>query len=116
MNDLTAITLGETARPANTLDFAGPPGSFPLARYDLPKIRSAIKRDEINRGPASIWRYWMLLPADDPTKAVTMGEGYTPLVKLGSLGHKQLWLKNEGQNPSGSFNLKTAVEPPIDSF
>ena len=108
MNFLTAIQVGETARPATTLDFAGPQGSFPLARYDLAKIKSAIGRDEIRRGPASIWRYWMLLPADNPAAAITMGEGYTPLIELRSLGHKQLWLKDEGQNPSGSFKDRGA--------
>jgi threonine synthase len=108
MNYVTSIQVGTTARPATALDFAGPPGAFPLARYDLAKIRSAIKRDEIARGPASIWRYWMLLPADDPSAVITMGEGYTPLVALRSLGHKQLWIKDEGQNPSGSFKDRGA--------
>ena len=108
MSYLTSIDINGVAKPAATLDFSGPPGAFPLARYDLPKIRSAVKRDEIKRGPNSIWRYWMLLPADDPAAAVTMGEGQTPLVRLGALGHKQLWLKDEGQNPSGSFKDRGA--------
>lgn len=108
MSYLTSIDINGVAKPAATLDFSGPPGAFPLARYDLPKIRSAMQRDEIRRGPNSIWRYWMLLPADDPAAAVTMGEGQTPLIRLGALGHKQLWLKDEGQNPSGSFKDRGA--------
>jgi threonine synthase len=108
MNYLTAIQIGDATRPANTLDFSGHQGSFPLARYDLAKIRNALSRDEIKRGPASIWRYWMLLPADSPAAAITMGEGYTPLIELRALGHKRLWLKDEGQNPSGSFKDRGA--------
>jgi len=50
----------------------------------------------------------MLLPASDPSIAVTMGEGYTPLVRLRSLGYEQLWIKDEGQNPSGSFKDRGA--------
>jgi len=108
MNYLNAIHVGEITRPASTLDFSGSAGSFPLARYDLPKIRNSIGRDEIQRGPASIWRYWMLLPADNPAAAITMGEGFTPLIELRALGHRQLWLKDEGQNPSGSFKDRGA--------
>jgi threonine synthase len=60
------------------------------------------------RGPVSIWRYWMLLPANDHARAITMGEGFTPLVELRATGHRQLWLKDEGQNPSGSFKDRGA--------
>jgi threonine synthase len=108
MSYLTSIEVNGVARAADTLDFSAPPGAFPLARYDLAQIRRKVTRDEIARGPASIWRYWMLLPVKDPAKAVTMGEGYTPLVDLNSLGHKKLWLKDEGQNPSGSFKDRGA--------
>jgi len=51
---LSSVDVQGVARPAATLDFAGPPGSFPVARYDLAKIRSTISRDEVKRGPASI--------------------------------------------------------------
>jgi len=105
---LISIDVDGAARPAATLDFSGPQGAFPLARYDLAKIRRTIGRDEVRRGPASLWRYSMLLPASDPAAAITMGEGYTPLVRLRSLGHPQLWLKDEGQNPSGSFKDRGA--------
>src|SRR3981081_2885945 len=108
MSYLTSIDINGVARAATTLDFAGPLGSFALARYDLAKMRGTISRDEIARGPASIWRYWMLLPVKDPAAAVTMGEGHTPLVRLRTLGHKNLWLKDEGQNPSGSFKDRGA--------
>ncbi len=105
---LTGIDIDGVSRPAPTLDFSGPPGSFPLARYDLARIRHKIERSEVGRGPASIWRYWMLLPADDRAAAITMGEGFTPLVNLRAVGNANLWLKDEGQNPSGSFKDRGA--------
>jgi threonine synthase len=62
-----------------------------------------------------MWRYHPLLPAE-PSEAVTLGEGFTPLLPLRSLGKKlgleDLWLKDEGQNPTGSFKargMSTAV-------
>ncbi len=108
MSFLTAIAVANETRPADTIDFAGPTGSFPLACYDLARLRGTMKRDEIQRGPHSIWRYWMLLPADDPSRAITMGEGFTPLVALAACGHQNLWLKDEGQNPTGSFKDRGA--------
>jgi len=55
------------------------------------------------------------LPAD-ASGAVTLAEGWTPLIRLNrlarELGAKDLWLKDEGRNPTGSFKargLSTAV-------
>lgn len=55
----------------------------------------------------SIWRYFELLPIDDPSKIVSLSEGYTPLfssVRIGKdLGMGSLYFKYEGANPTGSF-------------
>ncbi|MBI3064814.1 MAG: pyridoxal-phosphate dependent enzyme, partial [Deltaproteobacteria bacterium] len=56
---------------------------------------------------ASLWRYRELLPLQDDANLVTLGEGYTPLLhakRLGAeLGLQRLWIKDEAQNPTGSF-------------
>src|SRR5262245_32029380 len=108
MSYLIGIDIAGSHHPSETLDFSAPPGQFPLARYDLQKVRRNLARSEVARGPASMWRYWMLLPANDPARAVTLGEGHTPLVSLRALGCKNLWMKDEGQNPSGSFKDRAA--------
>ncbi len=105
---LSGIEVNGVARPPTTLDFASPAGSYPLARYDLAGIGRTFDRGEVKRGPASVWRYWMLLPAARPADAVTMGEGQTPLINLRTVGNTNLWLKDEGQNPSGSFKDRGA--------
>ena len=55
----------------------------------------------------SMWRYFELLPLDDRKWIVSQGEGQTPMVKAQrlaeSLGIKNLLLKNETVNPTGSF-------------
>jgi threonine synthase len=47
------------------------------------------------------------LPLQDDANLISLGEGYTPLLdakKLGAeLGLRQLWIKDEAQNPTGSF-------------
>jgi threonine synthase len=56
-----------------------------------------------------MWRYEKVLPAD-AKDAVTLGEGWTPLVRLHrlaeELGANDLWLKDEGQNPTDSFKAR----------
>lgn len=108
MSFLRGIEIGPIEHPPATLAFGDSPSAFPMARYDLTAIRRAVPRDEVCRGPSSLWRYWMLLPVSDPAKAWTLGEGCTPLVPLGRLGVAHLWIKDEGQNPSGSFKDRAA--------
>jgi threonine synthase len=74
--------------------------------YDYDGIRSVISREKIAAGPASIWRYADLLPADrgDP---VDLGAGFTPLARAdrlaGELGLRDVWIKNDTLNPTNSF-------------
>ena len=74
--------------------------------YDLAAAQGKITRASITEGPASIWRYGALLP--DPGEApVDLGAGWTPLrraTRLGEvLGLRELWLKDDTRNPTGSF-------------
>ena len=55
----------------------------------------------IDRSKRGISRFWSRLPIVDVDNRVTIGEGSTPLIKA-DLGHKNLWIKNEMVNPTGS--------------
>ena len=55
-------------------------------------------------GPG-IWRFGAALPMDEAS-VVTLGEGQTPLVpcaNMTGIGKVGLYVKSEGQNPTGSF-------------
>ena len=58
-------------------------------------------------------RYRELLPVDDNTPMITLGEGSTPLVKSERLGRElgcdELYFKLEGCNPTGSFKDRGMV-------
>jgi threonine synthase len=58
-------------------------------------------------------RYRRFLPVTDETPPLTLGEGATPLVRLGRLGAElglsRLYAKVEGQNPTGSFKDRGMV-------
>src|SRR6202165_6262422 len=77
--------------------------------YDYQEIARRISRASIAAGPPSIWRYRDLRPAElDPgAEPVTLGEGFTPLVHARNLGERlglrNLYLKNDAVNPTGSF-------------
>lgn len=76
-------------------------------RYDLHGIQRAVDRDQLAAREATLWRYKELLPVETDDAVVTLGEGMTPLLscpRLGTaLGLSDLWLKDEGQMPTGSF-------------
>src|SRR4051794_4726397 len=63
--------------------------------------------------PRLFERYREFLPVTDATPALTLGEGFTPLVHARHLGEAfgipNLHLKVEGQNPTGSFKDRGMV-------
>jgi threonine synthase len=75
--------------------------------YDYAEVARGLSREKIEAGPPSMWRYRALLPIPDEAPLVTLGEGFTPLVRaerLGAeLGLRNLYLKNDTMNPTNSF-------------
>ncbi|MBI4671269.1 MAG: pyridoxal-phosphate dependent enzyme [Chloroflexi bacterium] len=79
--------------------------------------------DEINRraSPAkisesrenSVWRYWDLLPLTTPPPAPPLQVGWTPLYHAehvgAQLGLEQLYIKDDGRNPTASFKDRASV-------
>jgi threonine synthase len=63
--------------------------------------------------PRLVERYRRFLPVGDATPPLTLGEGFTPLVRLerfgARLGVTRLYAKVEGQNPTGSFKDRGMV-------
>ena len=78
-----------------------------VADYDL---HEPIGRNVIDQADASMWRYGALLPLLHEENKVTLGEGLTPLLRLPRLAARydlaHLLLKDEGQNPTGSFKAR----------
>jgi threonine synthase len=81
-----------------------------LAVYDLAAARHSLDRDEFHLRPAGMWRWRELLPVFDPVNILSLGEGDVPLLpvaRLGAeLGLSHLYIKEEGQNPTGSFTAR----------
>lgn len=51
-----------------------------------------------------------MMPIEDPANIVSLGEGGTPLLRADRLGaaagFSDLWIKDEGNNPTGSFKAR----------
>lgn len=79
--------------------------------YDLPATKK-IWQTDLSRRPQTMWRYWELLPLVNRENIISMGEGFTPLLHLQNLGlmvgHPHIYLKDERQNPTGSFKDRQA--------
>lgn len=71
--------------------------------------------DILSRPETSLWRYLPLLPVGDPGALGTplRSAGWTPVFTPAALrealGLKQLWLKDESRNPTGSFKDRASA-------
>jgi threonine synthase len=81
-----------------------------LVRYDLEGASKSLTKENLVSRQPDLWRYREVLPVERSENVVTLGEGFTPLVhalRLGaSLGMSELYIKDEGQNPTQSFKAR----------
>ncbi len=92
--------------PPDQLYNLSPDAAAPLlARYRLEALE--LDRDKIRGRVPSMWRYREVLPDAEAEEIVSLGEGWTPLLRLNNLGERSglphLYMKNEAHNPTGSF-------------
>src|SRR2546425_13308606 len=78
-----------------------------LARYDLKQAARTLTREALGNRVRTMWRYAEVLPGNP---AVSLGEGMTPLIAARRLGQRlgltNLFVKDEGLNPTGSFKAR----------
>lgn len=82
-----------------------------LQQYDVKRLTKS-DRDTLRDRPWSLWRYRELLPIEDERNICSMNEGGTPIVPIPAtsqhIGCRDLWVKDEGRNPTGSFKARGA--------
>jgi threonine synthase len=78
-----------------------------LAVYNT---RRRLNRRFLRHRPATMWRYREMLPMEYDKNIVSLGEGFTPLLKTANLAKKTgiitLYIKDESNNPTGSFKAR----------
>jgi len=128
LQDLTCPQCGATYAAEIPQRFCELCRSPILARYDLEKAAQEVDRDEMRRRAKGMWRWHELLPsvgleADAVAETAggklrvanmgivgSLGEGDTPLLTLEHIGQQlgvgQLYVKDESQNPTGTFKAR----------
>ncbi len=76
-------------------------GGSLYVRYDLESLKQTFPRESLAGQPRSMWRYADVLPDADP---VSLGEGFTPMLPSRKLPN--VFIKDEGINPTGSFKAR----------
>jgi len=79
----------------------------------MKKIAGSASKDALNSRKPDLWRYREFLPVRKEENIVSLGEGMTPLLRLTNLGHElglpNLYLKDEGMIPTGTFKARGAA-------
>jgi threonine synthase len=76
-------------------------GGVLYVRHDLASLKGKWRPEDLRARPASMWRYAEVLPEATP---VTLGEGFTPMLR--SREYPNVFIKDEGLNPTGSFKAR----------
>ncbi|MBW6528998.1 threonine synthase [Sphingomonas sp. RHCKR7] len=80
-----------------------------LVRYDLDSVRAALPRETLAARATDLWRWRELLPVRHTANVVSLGEIETPLVPIPASGGANVWVKDEGRLPTGSFKARGLV-------
>ena len=84
--------------------------------YDYDGVRKRLSREGLARNPErTIWRYAPLLPVEEVRRASPLNVGWTPLYRASRLADSlglpglELWLKDDGRNPSASLKDRASA-------
>ena len=81
-----------------------------LVRYDLKQAARSLTKESLKGRRSDLWRYREVLPVENDNNIVSLGEGWTPLLRAERLGNAlgldALFIKDESQNPTQSFKAR----------
>lgn len=113
LSHLECCECGHTAPADGRANVCDECGASYLARYDLVAAARDLSKARWAARPPGLWRYRELLPVGDPDFELNLGEGGTPTTRLPalakSIGMDEVWLKDEGLNPTGTFKDRGAA-------
>ena len=98
---LECTRCGEQLSPDRPQTVCPKDGGVLYVRYDLVLIKQSFSPARLLGLTPTMWRYDAVLPEADP---VTLGEGFTPM--LPSREYPNVYIKDEGLNPTGSFKAR----------
>ncbi|MFH0848892.1 MAG: threonine synthase [archaeon] len=77
-------------------------------QYNYDQMQMNFKKENLQNSSRGLWRYAQALPIEERF-IVSLGEGFTPLLPVHRLENKNIMLKLDHINPSGSFKDRGAT-------
>jgi threonine synthase len=116
VTELRCVLCGQSYSPDDvqyTCPACGPSGTLDVI-YDVDAIRDAVTRQDIERNPdPTLWRYRALMPLAADASVPPLAVGGTPLYDAPRLADdlnlKQVWVKDDGRNPTGSLKDRASA-------
>ena len=82
-------------------------GGLLEVEFEVRELKRKLDHKRLRAEPPSVWKYHTFMPILDESKIVSLSEGGTPLYRCDRLarevGVRELYVKFEGANPTGSF-------------
>ncbi len=80
-----------------------------LFKYDLAQVAKKVSRKVLEKREDTIWKFIELLPITSSANIVSLGEPYTPVLRLSTncgASSKNVYLKDDGRLPTGTFKAR----------
>jgi len=116
VSELCCAICGRSYAPdevAYTCPHCGPAGTLDVL-YDIRAVQAAVSREDIARSAdPTLWRYRHMLPLPLEAAVPALAVGGTPLYAAprlaADLGLAQVWVKDDGRNPTGSLKDRASA-------
>lgn len=116
ISELRCAICGSSYRPDDvdyTCPTCGQAGTLDVL-YDYDALRQSVSREAVARSSdSSMWRYRPLLPLREGVAVPPLMVGGTPLYDAPrvaeALGCAQVWIKDDGRNPTGSLKDRASA-------
>ena len=81
-----------------------------IVHYDLQSVNNTLTKSDLAKRQQNIWRYRELLPVPPGLELISLGENWTPLIKLSSIpscpDKAEILIKDETRMPLGTITAR----------
>jgi len=84
-------------------------GGALLFQYDLEQVAETVSKGILKKREDNFWKFLELLPLSSPENIVSLGEPYTPLLRLpngSGTAFENVYIKDDGRLPTGTFKAR----------
>ncbi len=84
-------------------------GGALLFQYDLARVAEEVSKNVLEKREDAFWKFIELLPLSSPESIVSLGEPYTPVLRISKgcdATFKNVYVKDDGRLPTGTFKAR----------